>query len=178
MKWTWMSPNKQVKNEIDYVLANRKCDVQNTEVIRRINIGSDHRMVRTKVKINSKLERYKSLIKSKASQIDYDKLKETNFSIELRNRFSNLEIEDIEIDVESTLIGIGEEASKAAGKRKQLSKDKLTQKTKDLMKKRREMKVSYTPLENIEYTELCKTIRKRVREDLRKFNNDIVERAI
>ena len=92
-------------------------------------------MVRTAVRINSKLERYNRLIKSKAFQIDYDKLKESSFSIELRNRFSNLEIEDTEIDVESTLTEISKVATKIAGKRKQPSIDKLTHKTKDLMKK-------------------------------------------
>ena len=46
------------------------------------------------------------------------------------------------------------------------------------MKKRREMKASDTPIENIEYSELWEIIRKSVREDLRKCNNDIVEGAI
>ena len=49
-------------------------------------------MVRTTVRINSKLERYNSLIKSKAFQIDYDKLKESSFSIKLGNLIEIFEL--------------------------------------------------------------------------------------
>ena len=33
------------KNEIDYILTNRKSTVKNVEVIQRVNVGGDRRLV-------------------------------------------------------------------------------------------------------------------------------------
>ena len=38
------------------------------------------------------------------------------------------------------------------------------------MKKRREMTENKTPRDHIEYVEICKTIKKKAREDIRKHN--------
>eukprot|EP00795_Rhopilema_esculentum_P010855 gene10855-biopygen13293 len=38
-KWTWISPNGETRNEIDYILANKNM-IQNVNVIKRVNIGS------------------------------------------------------------------------------------------------------------------------------------------
>jgi len=45
------------------------------------------------------------------------------------------------------------------------------------MRKRREMKVS-TGIQNIEYTELCKTIRKRMKTEIRNYNSKKVQETI
>ncbi len=45
---------------------------------------------------------------------------------------------------------------------KKQKKSKISSPTRALMKKRREM------IENIEYVEICKTIKKKAREDIRK----------
>lgn len=43
-KLTWKIPYGKVKNEIDY-MANKESIVFNTDVVQRVNIGSDHRLV-------------------------------------------------------------------------------------------------------------------------------------
>lgn len=43
-KLTWKIPDGKVKNEIDY-MANKESIVFNTDVVQRVNIGSDHRLV-------------------------------------------------------------------------------------------------------------------------------------
>ena len=77
--------------------------------------------------MNSKLERYNTLIKSETCQIDYDKLKESSFSIKLGNLIEIFELANWRHwdDVKTTLTEIGEYATKIAGKRKP-SGDKLT----------------------------------------------------
>ncbi|XP_064424659.1 craniofacial development protein 2-like, partial [Latimeria chalumnae] len=57
-KWTWKSPNG-VKNEIDFILSNRKHTIQDESVLSQFNTGSDHRLVRCKVKLNIAFERAK-----------------------------------------------------------------------------------------------------------------------
>ena len=47
-------------------------------------------------------------------------------------------------------------------------KSKISSPTRALMKKRREMIENKTPRDHIEYVEICKTIKKKPREDIRK----------
>lgn len=51
-RWTWISPNSEYKNEIDYILTNRDNCFQDCKVVKNFNFNSNHRMVRTKMKIN------------------------------------------------------------------------------------------------------------------------------
>ena len=46
------------------------------------------------------------------------------------------------------------------------------------MKKRREMIENKTPRDNIEYVEICKTIKKKAKEDTRKHNLDEIRETI
>ena len=46
------------------------------------------------------------------------------------------------------------------------------------MKKRREMIENKTPRDNIEYVEIFKTIKKKAREDIRKYNLDEIRETI
>ncbi|KAK3788510.1 hypothetical protein RRG08_053137 [Elysia crispata] len=43
--WTWESPGGDYKNQIDFILTTDKTTIQNTEIITKVDIGSDHRMV-------------------------------------------------------------------------------------------------------------------------------------
>lgn len=56
-KWTWRSPDNTVKNEIDYILATEKCACKDVSVLNRFDTGSDHRMVRASILINTRRER-------------------------------------------------------------------------------------------------------------------------
>ncbi|XP_046863182.1 uncharacterized protein LOC124456919 [Xenia sp. Carnegie-2017] len=55
--------------------------------------------------------------------------------------------------------------------------EKLKSDTKALLKKRREMK-RVTTREKIEYSELCKTIRKKTRQNLREANTKRIREAV
>lgn len=55
-RWTWRSPNSNTKNEIDYVLTNKKFTVRDVSAPNRFDTGSDHRFVRAKIEINMKRE--------------------------------------------------------------------------------------------------------------------------
>ena len=46
------------------------------------------------------------------------------------------------------------------------------------MKKRREMIENKTSRDHIEYVEICKTIKKKAREDIRKLNLDEIRETI
>ncbi|CAK1582177.1 unnamed protein product [Parnassius mnemosyne] len=46
-RWTWMSPNEKIKNEIDFILTNKPNMVSNIEVLNQVKFASDHRLLRT-----------------------------------------------------------------------------------------------------------------------------------
>lgn len=46
-KWTWVSPDGKVKNEIDYIMTNKPRLFSDTGVIQNLNFNSNHRMVRS-----------------------------------------------------------------------------------------------------------------------------------
>jgi len=70
------SPDGMTKNEIDFILTDKPDIVQDVKVINKVNVGSDHRMLPGKVKINTRLERQKP-IRTKPNNIDVEKLGES-----------------------------------------------------------------------------------------------------
>lgn len=135
--------NGEVKNEIDFILVNKKEIMLNIEVINTVNIGSDHRMIRSTVKMNTKMERSR-MVKASAPKINIEGLlqKREEFQIELSNRFEILgnEIDDVEESAAQLSDTIQRCAEKVAGKVMNWKKEKLKSDTKALLKKRREMK--------------------------------------
>ena len=57
-------------------------------------------------------------------------------------------------------------------------KPKVSSPTRALMKKSGEMIENNTPRDNIEYVEICKTIKKKAREDIRKHNLDEIRETV
>jgi hypothetical protein len=181
-KWTWRSPNGETKNQIDFILTNRGEMILNTEVIQRLNTGSDHRMVRSTIRTNHRLERSRMVRKS-APKININKLMENKevYQQELRNCFENqAETEggnNIEVESEQLCTAILKCAKEIGGIDNSQKGEKLKENTKKLLKKRRELKRGNTTNE-IEYTELCKTIRKNIRQDLRDARTNEVKTAL
>lgn len=74
--WTWISLNGEVKNEIDYILSTHRHIVQVVEVLDQFLTGCYHRLVRLKLKINTKLERRRKFIRNQSKTLDLDILQE------------------------------------------------------------------------------------------------------
>ena len=101
-KATWVSPVGRTRNQIDHVLINKRFrnSVNDTRVYRAADIGSDHYLVCTTIKL-----RLKTQTKGKKNnRVKYDtaKLKEKDilktFTIRLRNRYQVLEEEAPEVE--------------------------------------------------------------------------------
>ena len=156
--------------------------IQDVSIINKVNTGSDHRLVRCKASFNTRLERIK-LVKSKRKYINVEalRLNKQEFQITLKNRFEELQLEDCEVNthcnkIVDTLFNVCKNT--IGDSRKPVRESKLSEETKALLRKRREMKQQMKNHGIIEYTELCKTIRKKMREELRSHNTKIVRNAI
>ena len=115
----------------------------NTEVIQRVNIGSDHRMIRSTIRLNTRMERSR-MMRLSAPKINFEAVlhRSGEFQIELRNPVAILgnDIEDTDESAKQLSITIHECSEKVAGKVKSRKEEKLTSETKAMLKKRREMK--------------------------------------
>jgi len=168
------------ENEIDYVLTNNREILQDISVLNSLKISSDHRMLRCKLKLNNILAR-KKLIRGNPSLLDLENLGKNRdiFKIELSNRFSTLEELEGEEDINSRnkiLTEIIRETAKEIADIKK--KSIISEETKLLTKKRREMKEDKNYVKRVEYIELNKTIRKKIREDIRRYNQHLVRNTI
>ena len=104
--WTWEAPGGVTKNQIDFILSSDRKIVQNCEVITKVDIGSDHRMVRARVEIDKKLMRLKRIQRQKPCRLDLRVLEKlvTPFRIELKNRFDTLKDEEPSIEKMNTVL--------------------------------------------------------------------------
>ncbi|VDO52116.1 unnamed protein product [Haemonchus placei] len=54
-RWTWESPNGRTHTEIDHVLTNRRWSLLDVSVLLSFDTGSDHRLVRAKIRLNKRI---------------------------------------------------------------------------------------------------------------------------
>src|SRR3977135_56881 len=73
---------------------------------------------------------------------------------------------------------VNDAAKTIASRTKSIKIDKISDSTKDMLRKRREMKQDATQYSKIEYRELCKIVRKQMREEIRKYNVQLVQKAL
>lgn len=186
-KWTWKHPNGS-KSEIDFILTNRIQIIQDTTVLNRFKFYSDHRLVRSRINFNTKFERFK-LVRSNLVGNDLDSLfdHKVKYALELSNRFSQLNKDSEDQNIDHCSVSINEKntriqqtilsAVKAVVTTKSKKVSKLSKETKDLMKKKREFIIS-NPIEEAKFRELNKLVRKKVTDDVRKYNTNLIKVTI
>ncbi|CAF4651495.1 unnamed protein product, partial [Rotaria magnacalcarata] len=91
--YTWTSPNGQHRNQIDYILCNRKWKSSITSVKTRpgVDCGIDHELLLANFKI--KLKRYNKT--SKATKPNLQNIP-YSYNVEVKNRFAELELVNTE----------------------------------------------------------------------------------
>ena len=76
------------KNQMDFILSSDRKIVRNCEVVTKVDIGSDHQMVRARVEIEKKLMRLKKIQKQKPHRAGLRVLEKlaTPFRTELKKK--------------------------------------------------------------------------------------------
>nr|XP_013189558.1 unnamed protein product [Amyelois transitella] len=175
-KWTWLSPGGRHKNEIDYIFSSHRYIVQDVSVLNKFNTRSDHRLVRATLYINAKLARYTSLKKANSSKIDTVSLKinAEQYRALLEKSIPDKPLEALTIDeLNSHLSKTMINAATEIAKRKPNSHNKLSEETKALLQKRREMVRNSN-----KYKDLCKLVRSKVEKDIREYKERKVRAII
>ena len=105
--------------------------------------------------------------------------KKNTFQIELKNRFTALEEHDEMDSLNKNMTEMIQQSALSIAKQTKKQKNpKISSPTRALMKKRREMIENETPRDHLEYVEICKTIKKKAKEDIRKHNLDKIRETI
>ena len=180
-RWTWRSPDGNTKNEVDYIMTDKPSMITDVTVLNRVNIGSDHRMVMGSITLNTRAERRKLLNKNTRTRVDTQMIgsKKNTFQIEPKNRFTALEEHDDMDSLNKNLTEMIQQSALSIAKQTKKQKNpKISSPTRALMKKRKEMIENETPRDHVEYVEICKTIKKKAREDIRKHNLDEIRETI
>ena len=105
--------------------------------------------------------------------------KKNAFQLELRNMFTALiEHDDMDSLNKNMTEMIQQSAMSLAKQTNKQKKPQISSPTRTLMKKRREIIENNTLRGRIEYVEICKTIKEKAREDIRKHNLDEIPETI
>ena len=172
-KGTWRSPNGLTVNQIDHICVSRKfCNsLVDVKVCRGADIGSDHYLVRGRLKI--KLQSVTKRIATEHSVPAIERLrnwtKVEEYNVTLQNRFECLDSEvDLENMWENFRDTITDVSIEVLGKRPRKTREEhLSQKTKDLLVKRGQFKRRdpNSDANRSEYSKLNKLVKKSSKID-------------
>jgi len=177
-KWTWASADGVTKNEIDYIMSNRKSIVKNVTVLNRLNTGSDHRMVRAKVVLNTRTERERMV--RKKTFLDINRLKEQSAEFEeiLEKELIETKSQDASIDeLYNKIVDTVKDFLESKCQSTRMTESKLSRETLKLIADRLEM-VKCNKRDTVEFRQVTKTINKNMKVDLRNYNVKLATEAI
>ena len=176
-KWTWQSPDRCTKNEIDYFLVNNMSIVKDVGINNKITFPSDHRAIQIKIEIQNRCKTknwVKNNRRAHGTELPLNRI--TFWKEKVKKELSKLEINlnsntansyEAFVNIISN-IGMNEFITP-----KNSPNDKLTDNTKNLIQKRKELIEKTGKLDKtevIELTELRKLIKKSIREDIRNYD--------
>ena len=172
-KGTWRSPNGRTVNQIDHICISKRFggSLLNVKVCRGADIGSDHYLVRGRLRI--KLLSVKKTQERKLAIPAIEHLRDrslvSEYNVALRNRFDCLEPEvDLESMWDSFKESVSQVSMEVLGQRPRRRKDRhLSQKTKDLLVERGEFKRKdpNSDANRSEYSRLNKLVKKSSKTD-------------
>jgi hypothetical protein len=158
-RWTYQSTNaNKTRHEIDFGLCSDRHMVQNIEFLSRLDVGSDHRPVRFTLNVSVKANKKRT--STKTGRIFNPQV--LQMAINSQDWTTNGTLTE-KFDQLQDRLKKCVEASTAAKKEKPC---RLTEETQQLLKKRSCMDRQVNP---IEFVELCKVIRRKIREDHEAF---------
>ncbi|KAK6039037.1 endonuclease/exonuclease/phosphatase family protein, partial [Cooperia oncophora] len=158
-RWTWRNDALGLKKEIDYVLLRSMKGVVDVGVLTSVNTGSDHRMLRCKIRLNpisQPVRRPRGF-----PVIDSDLLCSTAQCLLHENMMTGDTIKDYD-----TITRVITTATQMSTRYEYLP-PRLSPRTRDLLQRRRELRHGDNGRGIVEYAEICKLARKSIQEDLR-----------
>jgi len=161
-KWTWKAPNGATLAEIDHILANRPYMVKDVDVVSPFQTGSDHRLVRCRIRLSHK--------RAKAARhrpsIYGGTLNDELFRSELA-KWTPTETASVSDDYASFVTAIVNAANRATMRPPNHQEARISTATRSLLRQRQ--LVSKDPSRHLEFCLLSKLCREGVRRDIETY---------
>ena len=145
-KYTWVSPDKKTKNQIDYIMINKRWrrSVIDTRTYRGADVNSDHILLRARIQLKLRaVRKVQGRRRFAVHKLKQQEVKEA-FKLELRNRFSALEDLEDENNIDGKWDNIRDCLTSAAteklGFRKSVKEEWLSADTWNLISERKRIR--------------------------------------
>ncbi|KAK6726469.1 hypothetical protein RB195_004661 [Necator americanus] len=135
-RWTWELLNGATRAEIDHILTNRRWCLLNSSVVPSLCSGSNHRLLRAKIRLNHTMEKNICYRQRRRKEVVYDdcvledSLSRGDWHIE----------EDPNVDYEMLLRGL-RACAECASKPRTTNLDQFSNTTKELLERRRALRL-------------------------------------
>ncbi|VDM62528.1 unnamed protein product [Angiostrongylus costaricensis] len=161
-RWTWESPNGMTHAEIDHILTNTRWCLLDTSVVPLSCTGSDHRLLRAKIRFSRKLEK-NSLHRPRGKSLTvYDE----NILNDVLSKH-DWQIEENPIgDYDLLVEGVKSCAAFASVPQARRS-DRISITTRELLEKRRKLKLDPTS-KRLTWLVINASCRRALQEDLQR----------
>lgn len=173
-KWTWASPDGNTRNEIDFIITDKKQTIQDVTVLNRVSVGSDHRMVRATITLNLRKERRK-LQNTKNKKWNTVANKE-EYQRTIAEKLGNIDTKDVE-DLNDTILKSLREAQQIHCTQRSDKEERISVNTRHLMKQRREM-IHKQSINRDQLKILNRNISRAARKDIRDYNTRWITKVI
>lgn len=174
-RWTWLSPDGQTKNEIDYILSNFGNQIDNIDILNSLKHHSDHRMVRATLNANNTQTITRRFFK-RAPEIHTIN---NNFSEKLHDKIVSINaaeqsVQQLYDKIEQAIIFTANREKSRIGSKKDVI---LSDSTKKLIEKRQRLKnkISKTRKEKTELSKLYRKTKDTIKRDLQDYRLKILE---
>ncbi|KAK5972012.1 hypothetical protein GCK32_009919 [Trichostrongylus colubriformis] len=165
-KWTWISPNMQTKNAIDFVLSTDQSIFSDVDIMGRFKFVSDHRLVMAKIRIQSKHHRYPRAVRTTTN------INESIFAAALERLVSDKVPESYE-GLKNAMKVAAETATSEVPKRSHFSET-----TRKLFEKRHFLVQQCSTRSTVEFSVINKLLRLSLRSDLEQKHLLRLEEAV
>lgn len=179
-RWTWLSPNQKIKNEIDFIMTNKPRMITNIEVLNQVNFSSDHRLLRATLTLTQQRKsrkNFKTIRKSIKTVNEIEKYINC-LKVNLEDINSSL-LEDVQTyyDILEEKILRSLDSNRDTQKKQHII---LSEQTKKLISKRSEL--IWTKNKNIQQkkqlAQLFKTTNRLIKLDYTKHREEIISRNL
>uniref|UniRef100_A0A914XGD3 Reverse transcriptase n=1 Tax=Plectus sambesii TaxID=2011161 RepID=A0A914XGD3_9BILA len=177
-KWTWEMANGAAYNEIDFILISNMRTIANTSVLNRFNASRDHQLIQASIRTDRPQPRPATA--RRPMRVTFNRAI-YNFALQTQLAADPCNEADANSLYAKLVDNINATTTIATFQEPQPTP--LSDETLALLRQRREWKreagrTSRAGRMRIEYVELCKMIRKKVKEDRRKHHIQIIEQAV
>ncbi|EYC11218.1 hypothetical protein Y032_0051g2083 [Ancylostoma ceylanicum] len=164
-RWTWESPNGQTHSELDHVLTNRRWSLMDTTVLPSFDSGSDHRLLRAKIRLNDRIFKRDRHRGPPVRSPEYDE-QELQKAMDM---YPWRKIEDPTADYDELAKGLAFCAKAAMTNHKQ-REERLNEKAKQLLRRRGEVRrdPAATHFEKVVINKACRIAMKESLREHRK----------